>query len=194
MLRSLNQEEQIGVQTPFNYTNHELLSCLHNLCSIVTEEILFSSCPTSSNALQWHAMRQEAHEGLVQVQTVAPRSIKAQLRSPGLIASTNCCASIQKSLIVVEWALSFKAIVQSRHKTQMTFPSTNGTVSLNAIDPIAPAASVAPDSRYFLQLCHSVSQEIFLPICAQFVSPPVIHHDRHTIELFPPQLNPNNEV
>jgi hypothetical protein len=22
----------------------------------------------------------------------------------------------------------------------------------------------------------------------------VIHHDRHTIELFPPQLNPNNEV
>ncbi len=66
--------------------------------------------------------------------------------------------------------------------------------SLNAIDPIAPAASVAPDSRYFLQLCHSVSQEIFLPICAQFVSPPVIHHDRHTIELFPPQLNPNNEV
>ncbi len=66
--------------------------------------------------------------------------------------------------------------------------------SLNAIDPIAPAASVAPDSRYFLQLCHSVNEEILLPICAQFVSPPVIHHDRHTIELFPPQLNPNNEV
>jgi hypothetical protein len=42
-------------------------------------EILFSSRPTSSNALQWHAIRLEAHEGLVQVQTVAPRSIKAQL-------------------------------------------------------------------------------------------------------------------
>jgi hypothetical protein len=83
-----------GVQTPFNYTNHELLSCLHNLCSIVTEEILFSSCRTSSNALQWHAIRQDAQEGLVQVQTVAPRSIKAQLRCPGLIASTNCCVSI----------------------------------------------------------------------------------------------------
>jgi hypothetical protein len=127
MLRSLNQEEQIGVQTPFNYTKHELLSCLHKLCSIVTEEILFSSCPTSSNALRWHAIRQEAQEGLVQVQTVAPRSIKAQLRSPGLIASTNCCASIQKSLIAVEWAFSFTAIVQSQHKTQMKFPSTTGT-------------------------------------------------------------------
>jgi len=79
-----------------------------------------------------------SQDGFRGVQTVAPSSIIAELKSPGCLAGTSCPASRHNSRTVFGSRTS-DSIPCSRQRTRATLPSRIGSGLPNAIDAIAPA-------------------------------------------------------